>query len=82
MLLLHVLHGMQLYTQHAIIGRTTPIKVLWCQESPSSSQAFRPSASQWGVLSRLLCASPIVLPLGCALKLVLEWNLPFRFNSS
>ena len=48
----------------------------------SLSQAFRPSASQWNVLSRLLCALPIVLPLECALELVLEWNFPFRFNSS
>ena len=60
-------------TGYAIIGRTTPLKVLWCQ---SSGQAFRSSASQWSVLSRLLCASPIVLPLGCALEFVLEWNLP------
>ena len=59
------------YAWYAIIGRTTPLQVLRCQESPLSSQAFRPSASQWSILSRLLCASPIVLPLGRTLEVCL-----------
>ena len=67
--------GYCFYAWYAIIGHTTPLKVLWCRESLLSSKAFRSSASQWSVLSRLLCASPIVLPLGCALELVLGWNL-------
>ena len=63
---------------------TTPLKYYGASKVRhlSLSQAFRPSASQWNVLSRLLCALPIVLPLECALELVLEWNFPFRFNSS
>ena len=62
------------YAWYAVIGSATPLKVVWCQESSLSSQAFRPSASQWSVLSHLTCALPIVFPLGCALELVLEWN--------
>ena len=50
-------YGMQSLVVHA------PKSMLWCQESLSSSQAFRPSASRWSVLACLLCASAIALPL-------------------
>ena len=46
-------------TVYVIIGRTMlALKVLWCQlESQSSSQAFRPLASQWSVLFHLCFAN-------------------------
>ena len=48
------------YTWYAIIGPATPLKVLGCQESSSSVQAFRPSGSQ----KNALFASPNVLLVG------------------
>ena len=61
---------------------TTPLKYYGASEVRrlSLSQAFRPSASQWNVLSRLLCALPIVLPLECAWSL--SWSGIFRLDST
>ena len=83
-LIFYVAHAKSLgtrldYGMHATIGRTTPLKVLWCQESPSSGQAFRPSPIN-GVFYLVYCVLSQVFYLGCALELFLEWNLPFRFS--
>ena len=67
------MHGMQ------IIGCTTPLKYYGVRKVRRVIKSLYHLALKC-VLSSLLCALPIVLPLGWALELVLGWNLPFRFQ--
>lgn len=57
-----------------VVPRRAPLKVLWCHELAIFLSSL---LDQERIIDCccLLCASIIVLSLGCALEVVLEWNL-------